>query len=480
MTASAGTGAPSKRHDKVEILIVGAGVGGLSAAYAIRRSQAYNEGLIDLRIVEKRARHSAEAEAGYPIHLSSSGRQALISLLTPDDLLLLSEARSEIPVLHDGLTVSSYTGKQVYRLVRDSGCKPMVERKRLLDILRRGAGEVEYGVEMEDVRQDQPGKIKVSFGDGSESVVHLVIGADGMFSPIRRSIPISHSGHSPSKKGEIVDKQSPDEITKMGYTTINLRTTSNGVLKWIKDPSGVNMIYGDSFSATIIPLSSAKLSTTSEPVATPTPTLNETSPDLASALTRAEAAYVALTVPSKWLEPSYAARMESCDCPQTIAGAFLRDLEHSDGWPTRRGFELWSMSRTNAGKGRLVLIGDAAHGMVPFCGAGASSAIVDAVQLVNVLDLAMRAKDNEHTLDLALNEYRSQSKARNDPLIAQSMRLLWLAQGDGEVARLARRVVFWGLEMREKFSRERKRSEKELDCLMGAKWIEQPPYIIEE
>ncbi|WVQ94787.1 hypothetical protein IAU59_001869 [Kwoniella sp. CBS 9459] len=423
------------RQALVNVLIVGAGVGGLSAAYALHRSKAFQEGLIEVRIVEKRGRGADGPQAGYPIHLSSSGRQALSALLTPEDLSLLDDARSEIPVLHDGLTVSSDTGRQVFRLVSETGCQPMVERKRVLDILSSGVGDIEYGAEVRGVKQLAGEKVAVIFADESETIADVVIGADGMFSPIRRSLQLCGSeGPIPLQKDKGKARAATDQITKTGYTTINLRTASSNVLMWIKDPRGINMIYGDSFSATMIPLS-------------------------------ASAVYVALTVPSKWLEMDFAERLGSCDCPQTIAGAFLRDLEHSDGWSAGRNFELWSMSRTNGGRGRVVLLGDAAHGMVPFCGAGASAAIVDAVQLVNGLDLALRANDNKHTLDLSLNEFRSQSQARNDPMIARSKQLLWLAQGDGALGRLTRSMVFWGLEMKERLSSERKRFESEVKGL---------------
>lgn len=33
----------------------------------------------------------------------------------------------------------------------------------------------------------------------------------------------------------------------------------------------------------------------------------------------------------------------------------------------------------------MVLVGDAAHGMPPFCGAGASAGIIDAVELAKVI-----------------------------------------------------------------------------------------------
>lgn len=49
----------SKKEDRpLEILIIGAGVAGVTAAYALRQSQAYQEGKLVVRLVEKRSRKS--------------------------------------------------------------------------------------------------------------------------------------------------------------------------------------------------------------------------------------------------------------------------------------------------------------------------------------------------------------------------------------------------------------------------------------
>lgn len=50
------TPSPKRRGDKpFEVLITGAGVADLTAAYALRQSRVYQEGKLVIRLVEKRS-----------------------------------------------------------------------------------------------------------------------------------------------------------------------------------------------------------------------------------------------------------------------------------------------------------------------------------------------------------------------------------------------------------------------------------------
>ncbi|WWD06527.1 hypothetical protein V865_004619 [Kwoniella europaea PYCC6329] len=410
MSANADT--DNTQAKKLDILIVGAGIAGLSFVYALKRSEIYRKGLISYRIIEKK--QAPSIDLGYPIHLSSAARQALKDILTPSDLTKLQKAQSTIPVYHDGLTVCNYKSEAMWRTVRDPGVRPMIEREDLMGILRDGVDEdrVEYSKELQSLDEIVNGEaVEVVLNNGEKFKVDLIIGADGMFSHTRQLL-------YPHTKVDLIEK--------LPWTIINSRYTSPEVLDWCKDQNGINTIVGDSFSATMIPLAKPSV-------------------------------YVALTIPSKWLEPSYCTKLSKCTCEPTIHSLFLRQLENSDGWPRRKGFQMYSTNKTVAGRGKVVLLGDAAHGMPPFCGAGAGSAIVDSVELVKVLNRGI--VDN---LNSSLGDYMTQSRLRNDPLIKASKRLLWLAQGHTELTMIARKVVFWGLEMKEKLGGSRQRAEVEL------------------
>ncbi|WWC64234.1 uncharacterized protein I303_106843 [Kwoniella dejecticola CBS 10117] len=434
---------------RFQILVVGAGIAGSSFCYALKRSKAYKNGLIGSRIIEKTTAPSTDL--GFPIHLSSEGRQALRDLLDPSDLVRLHDAQGEIPVYHDGITISKYKGKRVYRLIRDPGVRPMIEREDLLRIFRDDAGdEVEYGRQVKEMIQiEENGKkrVRVVLDNKEEMVANLVVGADGMFSSIRHLLSEAGPRHIHQREKETKPRlENRDMLEKLPWTVINTRTSSPEVLKWISDPYGINSIYGESFSATMIPLNprsadhkgqmphadrkqdthateegalevstsnsvsitrNTKISVVSDSSPlnndikaatksrtdegshidmksnTAKPTDNEIPP-------RSSGVYVAVTVPSKWLTTEHDTKLtkEETKNPSepSVHSKFLRDLETSEEWSKRKEFKLYSLSKTFGGEGRIVLIGDAAHGTIPFCGSGTGSAIADSVRLVEMLE----------------------------------------------------------------------------------------------
>lgn len=157
-----------------------------------------------------------------------------------------------------------------------------------------------------------------------------------------------------------------DSFRKLPYTNINLRTTNPSTRSWVRDEHAVNLIYGRGWSAAIVPLREAhgikKIHTFEEFLA-------DEGGD--------QAVYVSITVPS----PVKSAR----SALSALDGEFVRNLLSDPGLEGARCFSLYTSSRTITGREGAVLIGDASHGMVPFCGAGASAGIKDAVDLVDVI-----------------------------------------------------------------------------------------------
>lgn len=92
--------------------------------------------------------------------------------------------------------------------------------------------------------------------------------------------------------------------------------------------------------------------------------------------------YVAITIP----HPQSEIREAISLLPEAEHGnSFIRDILADPGLESARAFPLWTSRRTCVGGRRAVLIGDASHGMVPYCGAGASAGLADAAELVEVL-----------------------------------------------------------------------------------------------
>ena len=59
-------------------------------------------------------------------------------------------------------------------------------------------------------------------------------------------------------------------------------------------------------------------------------------------------------------------------------------------------------------------------------------------------------------LDKRLREFGTKLKSRNDPLIKQSKKVLWLSQGEVGWKKMIRGVLFWALEMDKKIRGERR------------------------
>ena len=86
-------------------------------------------------------------------------------------------------------------------------------------------------------------------------------------------------------------------------------------------------------------------------------------------------------------------------------------------------------------KGRIVLVGDAAHGMTPDLEQGGAQALIDASQLAYALDTA-------GSLEKALATFARQQKRRTTPVVLQSRFAAWVGQLGGPSASV-RDAITW-------------------------------------
>lgn len=268
-----------------------------------------------------------------------SGRGAVESLFTPEDLALLRLARQTLPARHDGITFHNSESKRIWHTLREPFESSLVERGDLLRILRNQVQGVEFDRRVVSVKEQDKGAV-VMMSNGEVISADLLIGecanclqltsgADGMYSPVRKSLhPL-------------------DDFSPMPWVTCNFRLSQAFVEEGLgADPLGISVFYGTGWSAAVLPLP--------------------------------KGAYVALTVPAPVTDISSAlARLP--DVP------LIQAIRSDPGIHDANAFPLYSAVTTQIGRGQVVLIGDAAHGMNPFCGAGASMALDDAANLVELL-----------------------------------------------------------------------------------------------
>lgn len=188
-------------------------------------------------------------------------------------------------------------------------------------------------------------------------------------------------------------------------TIVNIRTTSAAARRWVKDPDGMNMVYGRGWSAALAAIGPGDFpscpTAAERPAQTELPAWRKTKSSSSSASPAQSSAstlhpddyqrrpaygphevYVALTLPHPRGDIRHAiSALHGAKQP----GTFLADLLADEGMHGSQAFPLWSARRTCAGAQRAVLIGDASHGMVPYCGAGASAGLKDAAEIVSAI-----------------------------------------------------------------------------------------------
>lgn len=161
-----------------EITVLGAGIGGLTAALCLAARGA------QVRVIEQ-----AEAirEVGAGLQISPNGFRVL-EALGLGDALKADAVRSKAVVLRD-----YRDGAEIIRMpLEASPGFYLVHRADLIEILANLVVEVgitlELGRKVDQVVLEEGAKPQIRFADGSAEKADLLVGADGLHSSVRRAI----------------------------------------------------------------------------------------------------------------------------------------------------------------------------------------------------------------------------------------------------------------------------------------------------
>jgi salicylate hydroxylase len=330
--------------------IVGAGIGGLTLAHALRGHG------IDHVVFERDT--SPADTAGYRLHLDEAAVAALRAGAPAEVLAALracgtgaASFRQFAVFDHRGrvrLRLPGYTGEDIL----------MIGRRPLRAVLARGLDRIRWGTPV-DGCTDEGDRVRVHLRDGPDTEVDVLVGADGVRSRIARDL-LGGPGARPA-----------GVVGVAGRTPLTARTVRHVPPALVRGPGFVIGPWGvGAFLSLHRPGPSADPDAERPyvvwSIAARTPQFVTDPVTLSPADLVAEA----LRLTPDW-SPALRALIRACDVDATAAFPFWFPAALGP-WPV----------------GRVTVLGDAIHPMPPTAGAGASTAVVDAVHLAD--DLAGR------------------------------------------------------------------------------------------
>ena len=373
---------PESSADGADVIVVGGNMGGLAAGIALRK--------VGLRpIVLERMPSQPHVNGG--LHIWTNGSKALAWLGIEDEL-----RAKGAPV--DTLEFNDWRGRNLLRakiseIERKYGGHgaffiPRVDLPRAL-LGALGDGTVRWGSNVTSVRDDGKG-VTATLDDGTEIRGKVLIGADGIGSLVRRHLfgPIEPRSSGYEDWGAVVNLEHP--AAPPGYyptywgpgTRLGIANIGHGRLYW-----------------------AAAL---------------QRSPEVRE---RGEAPLIAdiLKQFRGWPEPIE--QVVAATPQDAFYGAHIKDLKPMKQW----------------GKGRITLMGDAAHATTPNAGRGASEALEDAVVFSRLL-AELPDLDDSARVAAALQTYEDQRRKPTASVTKLSWQIGMLGKWKNPVACTVRGV----------------------------------------
>lgn len=343
----------------MNVVIIGAGIGGLCAGIALKRV-GYNVRIFE-QVLEVRP-------AGAAISVWSNGVKCLNYLGLQRQMAEIGGVMNRMAYV-DGRSGAIMTQFSLLPLIEQVGQRPYpVSRSDLQSMLMRefGLPHIQFGKKLVGISDD--GRIvKASFADGAEMEADLLIGADGAHSIVRPYV----LGQKPERR-------------YAGYVNWN------GLVQMDESLAPVDQwttFVGEGKRVSLMPVSDNRFYFFFD---VPLP----------QGLSNERASYKAILADhfAGWAQPvqSLISRLD----PTTTNRVEILDLDP---------FMQWS-------RGRVALLGDAAHNTTPDLGQGGCMAMEDAVVLAQSLQ--------SHTLGIedALHRYQQRRNDRARDLVLRARR----------------------------------------------------------
>ena len=341
----------------VSVIIIGAGLGGLSLARGLRRAG------IPCRVYERDESAGARKQ-GYRLHISGVGDAALGEVLRPElHELFRATAGRALPhtnVYDDRL--------RLLNRLEDEGTHLNVNRFTLRQILLHGQ-EVAYGKRFTHYETDEDG-VTAHFADGTSARGSLLVGADGINSPVRRQY-LPHA-----------------RVVDAGLVHLYGRIPLTAETRALFEP--------EMFAVFSMMLGPDRTMAGFAPVDYPEPVADACARLVPDLRLRDDRPYMTCSVGARWEVVGHSEAELAAMTPGDLRKVALGLV---DGWhPLARAMVgHWDVPatfpqpiRTSVPVGpwepsRVTLVGDAVHAMSPAGGAGANTALRDGAALASAL-----------------------------------------------------------------------------------------------
>lgn len=350
---------------ELRVAVVGGGIGGCALALALRAQGVRVD--VHERAVELR-------EVGAAVALSANGNRVLRSLGVLGQVAERSAVPSELIYRHwrDGHRLSSHEVGQRYE--REFGEPYLgVHRAHLQRVLLDALGPdgVHTGSELVDLRETGGG-VRLVFADGREAEADVVVGADGARSTVRRWVAGGENSVYSGTSGfrGLVPVERLTELP------------DPGAIQFWTGPGGHLLHYpiGDGGVVNFLAV---------------------------------------VDEPRRWEAESWVVDAAPGEIAASFAGWHPAVVQMVAATELHQRWALFGQRPLNRWhRGRAVLLGDAAHAMLPHHGQGANQTIEDAAVLANCLSTSGSAD-----LDSALRAYERLRRARTRRVARAS----WLA-----------------------------------------------------